>query len=199
MPKTHSKESTGKLVLLLGPSGVGKSVILKRLRERHPEMHFPRSATTRERRPGEGDELYRFVSNTEFDQLLAEGKVLEWATVHAGARYGTLADEIVPMIEQGKTVIREVDVQGFESIKNHPHFCGEDPQYRLKTIFMLPESKEQLIAHIQKRAPMEQEELTRRLASMGKELARAEECDAQVVNREGRLEETLGEVEKLLV
>ena len=68
----------GKLVLIIGPSGVGKSVILKELRRRHgsarlttgPEFHFPRSATTRPRRDGESDDLYRFVTDAEFDQLL---------------------------------------------------------------------------------------------------------------------------------
>lgn len=189
----------GKLVLIIGPSGVGKSVILKELRIRHPDFHFPRSATTRAKRPGEGDDLYRFVSEKEFDTLLAEQKILEWAVVHAGPRYGTLADEIIPHIEKGAIVIREVDVQGFLSIKNHPLFAGASPRYRLLSIFILPESKEQLIDHIQKRAPMEQEELKRRLVSMEKELAYAEHCDAAIVNAEGRLEKTLLEVEKAIV
>jgi guanylate kinase len=185
----------GKLVLIIGPSGVGKSVILQELRTRHPEFYFPKSATTRAKRQGEGDDLYRFVSDKEFDKLLADQKVLEWAVVHAGPRYGTLADEIIPHIEKGETVIREVDVQGFLSIKNHPLFAGSSPKYKLLSIFILPESKEQLIEHIQKRAPMEQEELKRRLVSMEKELAYAEHCDTAVTNAEGKLEQTLIEVE----
>ena len=197
---------SGKLVLIIGPSGVGKSVILKKLRDRHgsaglttgAEFHFPRSATTRPRRPGEGDELYHFLSDAEFDRLLQEEKVLEWATVHQGARYGTLVDEIIPFIEKGRTVIREVDVQGFDSIRKHSLFAGQGAPYRLDSIFILPESKEQLIAHITKRAPMEQEELKRRLASMEKELGYAKLCTAQVRNVEGELEETLKEVERLI-
>jgi guanylate kinase len=188
----------GKLVLIIGPSGVGKSVILKELRTRHPEYHFPRSATTRQKRAGEGDDLYRFISDAEFDDLLAQKKILEWAVVHAGSRYGTLADEIIPQIEKGVTVIREVDVQGFLSIQNHPLFAGTKPKYEMLSIFILPESKEQLIDHIQKRAPMEQEELSRRLVSMEKELAYAEHCSASVVNKEGKLDETLKNVEKLI-
>ncbi len=188
----------GKLVLIIGPSGVGKSVILQKLRERHPEFHFPRSATTRERRDGEGDELYRFVSDSEFDALLKEKKILEWATVHEGARYGTLVEEIIPMIEEGKTVIREVDVQGFDAIRMHPLFAGKNPQYQLQSIFILPQSKEQLIDHIQKRAPMAADELKRRIASMEKELAYAKLCSNQVKNVEGKLEQTLEEVEKLI-
>jgi guanylate kinase len=188
----------GKLVLIIGPSGVGKSVILQRLRAGHPEIHFPRSATTRPRREGEGDDLYQFVSEKEFDDLLASNKILEWAVVHGGARYGTLVDEIVPLIESGRTVLREVDVQGFESIRKHALFSGTKPRYRLQSIFILPESKEQLIAHIQKRAPIEKDELARRIASMEKELAYAKLCTAQVTNREGKLEDTLREVEGLL-
>jgi guanylate kinase len=188
----------GKLVLIIGPSGVGKSVILQRLRAAHPEIRFPRSATTRARRPGEGDDLYRFVSDAEFDDLLGKDQLLEWAVVHGGARYGTLVDEIIPFIEKGQTVLREVDVQGFESIRMSPLFAGDAAPYRLQSIFILPESKEQLIAHITKRAPIAKEELDRRIASMEKELARAELCDVRVTNREGKIDETLAEVERVI-
>lgn len=188
----------GKLTLIIGPSGVGKSVILKRLRKMHPEIHFPRSATTRARRPGEGDELYQFVSDREFDELLQQDKLLEWAIVHGGARYGTLLDEIVPLIDAGRTVLREVDVQGFESIRKHEFFAGAHPRYRLQSIFILPENPQQLINHIQKRAPMSEEELQRRIASMEKELTYAKLCDHQVNNPEGRLNDTIREVEELL-
>lgn len=188
----------GKLVLIMGPSGVGKSVILKQLRTRHPELHFPRSATTRPRRAGEGDELYRFLDDREFDELLRKDAVLEHAVVHGGARYGTIKDEIIPFIEQGKTVVREVDVQGFDSISKDRLFTGPDARYRLQSIFILPESKEQLMAHIQKRAPMEKEELARRVASMEKEMRYADVSDVQVRNIEGKLEETLGKVERAL-
>lgn len=197
-PQYNPPMERGKLVLIIGPSGVGKSAILQGLRERHPEFHFPRSATTRARRPGEGDELYHFVSDGEFDALVANGKVLEWATVHGGARYGTLQEEIVPFIEQGKTVIREVDVQGFDSIRTSPLFAGASPQYRLQSVFLLPESKEQLIGHIRKRAPMTQEEITRRMESMQKELAHADLCTAQVVSREGKLDDVRTDVESII-
>jgi len=186
----------GKLVLLLGPSGVGKSVILRALRAKHPEWHFPRSATTRVRRPGERNELYHFVTDAEFDALLQEGKLLEWARVHQGPRYGTFISEIVPAIEQGKIVVREVDVQGFESIRTHALFGGSSPTYHLESIFILPESKQQLIKRIRRRAPIVEEELVRRIASMEKELEYAALCDARVVNTEGQLAQTVEEVER---
>lgn len=189
---------SGKLVLIMGPSGVGKSVILKRLRAKHLEFHFPRSATTRPQRTREGAELYHFLSDTEFDNLILEKKVLEYATVHGGSRYGTLVEEIIPAIKQGKTVIREVDVQGFENIRKNDLFSGKNAKYRLQSIFILPESKEQLIGHIQKRAPMEQDELKRRLESMEKELSYADACDATVQNLEGNMEQTIQKVEEII-
>ncbi len=188
----------GKLVLLIGPSGVGKSVILKALKMNHPEYVFPRSATTRARREGEGEDLYHFVSEVEFSQWCREDKFLEWAQVHKGARYGTLLNEIIPAIKQGKTVIREVDVQGFQNIRRSPYF-GSDKNYTLNTIFILPESEEQLISHITKRAPIEKEELQRRIDSVRMELAVRSETDTQIRNVEGKLADTIRQVEEAIV
>src|SRR3989344_8433143 len=188
--------AAGKLVLLLGPSGVGKSAILKQLMARHKDLVFPRSATTRPRRNGEGHDLYQFVGEDKFDVLADDGKFLETAVVHGEARYGTLADEIIPVIEEGKIVVREVDVQGFDSIRSHRLFRGDDAPYKLESIFVLPESKAQLIQHITKRAPMNEEELQRRLSSMEHELDYAEQCDHQIVNAEGKLEEAIAAVEE---
>lgn len=188
----------GKLVLIIGPSGVGKSVILQAMRDKHPEIHFPRSATTRAKRQGEGDDLYRFVTDEAFDQLVADNEVLEWAVVHGRDRYGTLAEEIIPRIQEGRVVLREVDVQGFDSIRKHQYFRGEEAEYPLQSIFILPESKEQLIAHITDRAPITDEELKRRIASMENELDHAEDCDVQIVNAEGKLEQTIKAVEQAI-
>ncbi len=191
--------SQGKLVLLIGPSGVGKSVILKRLRATHPELHFPRSATTRQQRDGEGTELYHFVTEEEFSDMERNGKFLETAVVHGVGHYGTMVDEIVPMIEQGKTVVREVDVQGFESISKNPLFAGNSAPYHLQSIFILPENTEQLVKRIQNRAPISADELQRRVASMEKELAFADGCTHKVINKDGELEKTIADVEQLIL
>lgn len=188
----------GKLVLIIGSSGVGKSVILQALKERNPDLHFPKSATTRQKRDGESDDLYHFVSNEEFDDLIEKGQVLEYAVVHGKERYGTLVKEIIPFIDEGKVVIREVDVQGFDSIRKHRYFREEDSGYELQSIFILPESKAQLIAHITDRAPISEEELNRRISSMENELDHAPDCDVQVVNKEGELEESIAEVEEAI-
>jgi guanylate kinase len=196
--RPETPRGPGKLVLILGPSGVGKSAILKKLREAHPEFHFPRSATTRARRPGEGTELYHFVKDAEFDRLIEDGKLIEWAQVHGGARYGTLVEEIVPAIEIGKTVVREVDVQGFDSIRKNPLFAGDDAVYNMQSIFILPENTKQLIQRITRRAPISDEELGRRVRSMESELEYAKYCSAEVLNREGKMDETLHKVEQLI-
>ncbi|MBP9750289.1 MAG: hypothetical protein KBC95_00395 [Candidatus Peribacteraceae bacterium] len=188
----------GKLILLIGPSGVGKSSIVKTLRARHPEFHLPRSATTRARRPGEGDESYYFLDDTQFDEWIKGGKFLEWQLVHQSARYGTVTAEIVEAVRAGKTVLREIDMQGLEALKAHPELLGGERPIRLLSIFVLPESTEQLVAHITGRAAMPAEELKHRIESMEHELAKAALCDAQVVNREGKLEETVNEVERLI-
>ncbi|MDD5739390.1 MAG: hypothetical protein PHO20_01330, partial [Candidatus Peribacteraceae bacterium] len=197
--RVQGTSSQGMLVLIIGPSGVGKSVVLRKLKSRHPEFVFPRSATTRERRPGEGNDLYCFVSDAEFDSLVRGKKVLEWAVVHDGARYGTLVDEIIPAIEDGRTVVREVDIEGFHSIRRHTLFSGVHPRFPLRSVFILPESREQLIERIRKRSPIAEEELTRRIASMDRELKDASLCTAQIVNRDGKLEDTVLEVSKVIL
>jgi guanylate kinase len=191
--------ATGKLVLIIGPSGVGKSVILKALKRKHPEFVIPKSATTRAQRASESSDLYHFVSDEDFDRWIAQKKFLEWAVVHKGARYGTLLDEIIPPIERGQIVVREVDVQGFLSIRELPQFKGAGAPYRLQTIFILPDSEQQLIGHIKGRAPITDEELARRIASMRKELECAPLTDAQVHNKEGDLDATIAKVESLVL
>jgi guanylate kinase len=196
----HTTSPAGKLVLIVGPSGVGKTTLLNWLSDRHPEFHFARSATTRPRRPGEGDEEYIFLTESRFDELLRAGKFLEWATVHGGARYGTLLDDILPPIERGRTVVRVVDVQGFDSIRRHPLFAGPAPRCRLWSVFLLPQSMEQLAAHIQRRQPaISTEELQRRLESAQREMHYADLCDFKVVNAEGRADEAWQQVETFLM
>ena len=198
MNADSSSPAHGKLVLLIGPSGVGKSVILQELKKRHPEFHFPRSATTRQQREGEGEETYHFLTDTEFDKAIEDDKFLEYQTVHATARYGTLLREILPPIDAGSVVIRELEVQGFETLRHDPRFSGPAARYPLQSIFILPESKQQLINHIHKRAPMSDAELKHRMESMEKELAFAPLCDGTVVSREGGIEQVVEEVERVI-
>ncbi len=95
-------------------------------------------------------------------------------------------------------MLREVDVQGFDSIRSHPSFAGDTAPYRLQSIFILPESTKQLLKHITQRAPISDEELERRVKSMDKEIAYAEHCDVRVINREGKLAETIETIEGIM-
>jgi len=169
---------------------------MQALRERHPEWHFARSATTRARRNGEGDDQYVFVHDKEFDQLLQNDALLEWAEVHKSARYGILKDDVVSHLDQGQIVIREIDVQGFEVVSHHPLFLGPEAPYTLTSIFILPESREQLIEHITARAPISDNELQKRLESIERELVYTEKCTYQVVSREDKLDELIEEIEE---
>lgn len=193
-----SKKQRGKFVVILGPSGVGKSVVMRALKEKHPALHFPKSATTRARRQGEAADLYHFLSEEEFDSSIAQGKFLEYQTVHGIARYGTLLEEILPFVDAGKIVLREIEVQGFDAIRMDKRFAGPASPYPLQSIFILPESKEQLIAHITRRSPISEEELQHRLQSMEKEMTYASLCDARVMSREGKIAETIAEIERLI-
>jgi guanylate kinase len=191
--------ATGKLVLILGPSGVGKSVIINTLREKHPEFVFPPSVTTRKPRPGEVEgKIYHFVSDIEFDRMIQDDELLEWAIVHQGPRYGTLKREILGGIEEGKTVVREVDVQGFKSIRSLPIFDPRKGTYRLHSIFILPGSEEELENRIRSRAPISEEELKKRLLDIRMECAYAESANHQIRNPDGKLEETIAAVEKAI-
>ena len=190
--------ASGTFFLILGPSGVGKTTVIRELRKRHPEWHFAKSATTRPRRKGEGDEQYYFVSDLEFDQFLKEDALLEWAQVHKNARYGIIKHDVLSHLDQGYIVIREADVQGLDHLKACPFFTEPDGKYHMESIFILPESTEQLIAHITKRGPAREEELQKRLASIKKEVRYANECTHQIISREGKLNEMIEAMEKII-
>lgn len=183
-------ELKGKLFLILGPSGSGKGTVLQALRQRHPEYVFPLSCTTREPRPGERDgEVYHFVNKEDFQDRMGKDEFLEWAVVHGENYYGTLKDEIIRPLEQGKTVIREVDVQGLRSIRDMI------PKEHLVSIFLTVDGWETLQRRILKRSTLAQEELDRRHQSFLKEMEWADECDVEIMSVEGEIEELIQDTE----
>ena len=183
----------GKLILLLGPSGSGKGSILKALRKGHPDYVFPLSCTTREPRPGEVDgEVYHFVDKDEFMKKIDAGDFLEWAVVHGENYYGTLKDSILGPMGEGKTVIREVDVQGLRSIRDRL------PAEQLRSVFLTVDSWETLKARILRRSELPEDEIARRHESFLVEMKWAEECDVVIENKEGQLEETISQVEEAI-
>src|ERR1700760_2125132 len=107
-------EPTGRVVVLSGPSAVGKSTLVRCLRERIPNLQFSVSATTRAPRPGEVDGVdYHFVSPARFQQLIDEGALLEWAEIHGGRpRSGPRAEPVGAAASSGLPVLIEVDLAG---------------------------------------------------------------------------------------
>jgi len=185
---------TGKLVLIVGPSGSGKGTVIEELKKRHPDWVFPVSCTTRAPRENEKNGVvYNFISEEEFKRNLDAGEFLEWAEVHKKNFYGTLKKPIFDALANGKIVVREVDIQGFKSIKQ------KMPQQNLVSIFLLVENLDELKARILKRGAMSEEEVNRRMESARKEIAESDLCDYKVPSPHGKIPEITKEVEKIIL
>lgn len=172
---THGA-ARGRLVVLAGPSGVGKSTVVTALRVELPKLHFSVSATTRAPRPGEVDGRdYRFVSNTEFDRMIADGALLEWAQIHGGLhRSGTPAGPVEDHLAAGEPVLVEVDLAGARAVK------AARPDALL--VFLEPPTWDDLVARLSGRGTEPPEVIARRLDTAREELAARDEFDVAVVN-----------------
>lgn len=177
--------------MLSGPSAVGKSTVVRCLRERIPNLYFSVSATTREPRPGEIDGVdYHFVSPTRFQELIDQGALLEWAEIHGGLqRSGTLAQPVAQAAASGHPVLIEVDLAGARSIKK--------AMPEALTVFLAPPSWADLEARLIGRGTETPEVIRRRLGTARDELAAQGDFDEVVVN--SRLETACAELVSLLV
>lgn len=184
----------GKIFFFSGPSGVGKGTLINHLRATHPEFVFPPSCTTRPPRPGEVEgETYYFISKSQFEERIGKGDFLEYAHVHGDTYYGTLKTEILEPIAAGKTVIREFDVQGFAQARER--LDRQD----FVSLFLRPaEDIETLVRRIKERAPITDEELEKRIASMEKELAMADIYDYQIFSEDGNLDKLFSDAEAII-
>ena len=189
-----SKHLPGILFLIVGPSGVGKGTIIARLKERRPEFDYPISATTRKPRTGEEDGVvYHFVDRDKFERMIEEGELLEYAIVHNKEYYGTLKTPIMEALKEGRTVIREVDMQGCESIQDAL------PEDNVVSIFLTVPDKQDLIDRIQKRGKLPEEEIKRRMASAEKEFAKGGEvCKYHVPSLNNKIKECTDKVEAII-
>jgi guanylate kinase len=183
---------TGKLVLVVGTSGSGKGVLLKRAKEAHPEVVFPISCTTRPIRPGEVEgENYHYLSDEEFVRRVDAGEFLEWAS-YGGKKYGTLKAEVIPFLEEGKLVIREVEVQGARLIRD------AIPPENFAIIYIYAGAWEDLARRIQSRAPMSPEDLEARRKHYEDEQSFKAEATYVVENLDGKFEEADAAFEKII-
>jgi guanylate kinase len=182
---------TGRVIVLSGPSAVGKSTLVRCLRERIPDLHFSVSATTRAPRPGEIDGTdYHFVSAERFQQLMDDGLLLEWAEIHGGLhRSGTLAGPVRDAVDAGHPVLIEVDLAGARAVKQ--------AMPEAITVFLAPPNWAALEARLIGRGTETAEVIERRLATARTELAAQDDFDEVVVNRQ--LETACSELVSLLV
>ncbi|MCW4384350.1 guanylate kinase [Salinibacterium sp. SYSU T00001] len=164
-----------RLVVLAGPTAVGKGTVSSYIRENYPEVHLSVSATTRAPRPGEVHGVnYYFVSDEEFDELEASGKMLETATVHNAYRYGTPRAPIEEALAEGRSVLLEIDIQGARSVK--------EAMPEAVLVFLLPPTWEELVRRLTGRGTEDAAEQARRLETAKVELAAQDEFDHRVVN-----------------
>lgn len=165
---------SGLLVVVAGPSGVGKGTVLDRVLAALPEAEKSVSATTRQPRPGEVDgEHYHFVDGERFAQLVAQGAFLEHA-VYAGESYGTLADAVARRRDDGAVVVLEIEVQGAAQV-------AERAPGALR-IFLAPPSREELRRRLCSRGTESDEQVQRRMSRADVELAAAGDFHHVVVN-----------------
>jgi guanylate kinase len=173
----ETSPKTSRLTVLAGPTAVGKGTLTAWVREHHPEIWISVSATTRRRRPGETEGVhYRFVSEEEFDRLVADDELLEWAVVHQGARYGTPRRPVEEALAAGRPALLEIDLQGARQVRERM------PQARF--VFLKPPSWEELVRRLVGRGTEDEAERERRLATARTELAAEPEFDVSIVNRQ---------------
>ena len=167
------------VVVLAGPTAVGKGTVAQEIRTNYPDVHLSVSATTRQPRPGEIEGTsYFFVTADKFHAMIEAGELLEWATVHGQAMYGTPRAPIDAALAAGKSVLLEIDIQGARQVRESM------PQARL--VFLLPPSWDELVRRLNARGTETDEQKTQRLATAVVELEAQSEFDCRVINADVR-------------
>ncbi len=176
-PSHPSATGPSRLVVLAGPTAVGKGTVASVVRHDHPEVWISISVTTRPPRPGEvHGEHYWFCTEQDFDRLVERNELLEWATVHGRHRYGTPRGPVVEALDAGRAAMLEIDLQGARQVRR--------TMPGALFVFLKPPSWEELVRRLVGRGTESAEERERRLRTAEAELAAEEEFDVTVVNRE---------------
>ena len=167
-------ERTGMLLIISGPSGTGKGTLVKMLMENDPSFRFSCSVTTRKPRVGEIEGVhYYFVSDEEYEQMVANGEFLEHATVH-GHHYGTLRKPVEELMKQGYNVLLDIDPQGAISVMEN----ADD----YVSVFILPPSFEDLRVRLHTRNSDDPVEIERRLNNARGEVKKVERYQYALIN-----------------
>jgi guanylate kinase len=165
--------------VLSGPTAVGKTTVVRKLRSEHPDLWISVSATTRHPRPGEIDGMhYHFVDDATFDQMIRAGDFLEWAVVHQRAKYGTPRRPVEEALAAGQSVLLEIDLQGARQVRA----ATPDALF----VFLAPPSWEELVRRLVGRGTETADERDRRLATARQELSAEAEFDVTLVNTDVR-------------
>lgn len=180
--------SSGQLIAITGPSGVGKGTLVRLLLARHPELYLSVSTTTRQPRPGEVEGRdYYFVNPAKFKTLIEAGKLLEWAE-YAGNYYGTPREKVETQIYQGRTVLLEIEVIGAQQVKQtFPEALR---------LFILPPNLAELERRLRDRDTDTEDAIAKRLQRAKAEIELSTEFDLQIVN--DNLDQALEKIEQAI-
>ena len=166
-----------RLTVLAGPTAVGKGSVSADIRAHHPEVWISISATTRPPRSGEEHGVhYWFVSDAEFDEMVAQDRLLEWAVVHNAFRYGTPRAPVDAALAAGRAALLEIDLQGARQV--------HEAMPEALMVFLAPPTWEELVRRLVGRGTEDAAERERRLATARLELAAEAEFDVTIVNTE---------------
>jgi len=178
------------LIVISGPSGVGKDTVLQRMKERNLPFHFVVTAATRPRRPAEVDgKDYIFVSHDQFAEMIEQGELLEYAIVYNDYK-GIPKSQVRQALDSGKDVIMRLDVQGAHTIRK---LCEN-----ALLIFLTTQSEEEMVERLRQRKTETPEGLKLRIATARQEMTRLEEFDYVVVNRDLQLDETVDTIVSII-
>ncbi len=184
------KEKQPILLILSGPSGVGKDAVLSRMRELKEPYHYTVTSTTRSKRDGETEgKDYIFISQNEFKKQIELGGFLEWAEVY-GNYYGVPRDQVKSALKTGSDVIIKIDVQGAQTIKKLAPMA--------LYIFLAPPDTDQLEKRLTERMTESPESLTLRLKTAAEEMKSASWFDHIVINHENQLDSAVSEIQNIV-